>query len=498
MIPFAAYLPDQPDYENPGSAFIKNVLPRTENSYSPLSDLAAVSNAVGSGTVRGAGSLRDNDGLVYNFAADEDDLFLLSTMTWGNVSSSAGAYTINADFPVNFIQFGERAIAIMGLQDDIQTYLMGTVSAFSQLNSAAPRAKAGNVIGDFVMVGNTFDSTDGEVPNRVWWSAFNDPTDWPTIGSSDAAAKQSDFNDIPTGSLVQAVTGAIGGTDGAIFMEKAIYRVVYEGPPTVFGFYEIERDRGAYARNSVVNVGSVAFYLDETGFFAFNGVKSTPIGDRRVDKTFFADLNETYVARIFGAADTINKLVFWAYPSTNSTDGTPDKLIIYNWSIDRWSAADANVQFLQRGLTPGYTLEELDAFSSNLDALPLSLDSRAWTGGARLLSAFDADGKLARFTGDPLEAQLETTEASGAQGSRIIIDGIRPYIDGGSTTVQIRSRDTPTATPTDSAFEAVGADGMAHFYISTRYGRARIKIAAGGTWTHAQGIDAVTHPDGDL
>jgi len=498
MIPFAQYTPDQPDYENQGSAYINNVLPRTEASYAPLSGLSSISGVVGTGVVRGAGSLRDNDGVVYNFASDEKDFFLLNTGTWNNVSASAGAYTVSSDYPVEFVGFGERCIAILGLSDDMQTYLMGTDSTFSQLNSDAPRARVGSVIGDFVMVGNTFDSTDGGVPNRVWWSAFNDPTDWPSIGSSDAASKQSDYNDIATGNTVQAIVGAIGGTDGAVFLEKAIYRIVYEGPPTIFGFYEIERDRGAHARNSVVNVGTVAFYLDESGFFAFDGTKSTPIGDRRVDKTFFANLNQTYIDRVYGSADSINKIVFWAYPSVNSTSGEPDTLIMYNWAIDRWSTADVSMQYLTTGLTPGYTLEQLDGINSNLDLLPLSLDSRSWTGGERLLSAFDTDGDLARFSGDILEAQLETTEASGAEGTRIHISGIRPYVDGGTVTTQIRSRDTPGGTPTDSAYEAVGTDGMSHFNISTRYGRARIKIAAGGTWTHAQGVDAKTRPDGDL
>ena len=49
----------------------------------------------------------------------------------------------------------------------------------------------------------------------------------------------------------------------------------YIQPPAVFKFREIERDRGAYARNSVVNVGPFGFYLGEDGFFTFNGSGST-------------------------------------------------------------------------------------------------------------------------------------------------------------------------------------------------------------------------------
>ena len=90
------------------------------------------------------------------------------------------------------------------------------------LDAAAPKAKTMAVIKDFVMVGDTNDGTDGDQPNRVWWPAINDPTNWPTPGSSSAAQVQSDYQNLPGTGRVQKVAPAIGGADGAVFCERGI------------------------------------------------------------------------------------------------------------------------------------------------------------------------------------------------------------------------------------------------------------------------------------
>lgn len=506
MIYFGEYLPDQPELNNPGATAVKNVLPRTERSYGPLGALSPVSDAL-SARPQGAAAYRDSIGNVSTFAGDATDLYLLDGTTWDEISKSTGAYTVAADDAVEFIKFGTRVIAALGHSNPLQSYTLGSSSAFADLAAAAPRARHLAVIEPgFVMAGNTWDSSGGAVPNQVWWSALNDATDWPTIGSSDAAAKQSDKQELPVGGWVRRVTGAIGGLQGAVFMEKAIYRIQYEGPPTVFGFYEVERDRGTPAPGSVVNVGPFGFYLGEEGFYAFDGSGSTPIGDQKVDKTFFNDLDQSYFNRIYGGGDPINKMVFWAYPGAGNTGGRPNKLIIYNWSIGRWSIAEVEGELLFRDLTPGYTLDGLDNVSTDLDALPFSLDSRIWTDGSLVLSMFDADSKLARFSGDALAAEVETTEASGdvlfrKPHERILVNGIRPYVDAADqsdVTVTLRSRANPGATYSNSGPNAIDANGEAHFSVSNRYHRARVSVAAGASWSHAQGVDYDASEDGEV
>ena len=146
-----------------------------------------------------------------------------------------------------------------------------------------------------------------------------------------------------------------------------------------------------------------------------------------------------------------------------------------------------------RNLSIEVTLDGMDGYG-NMDALGVSLDDPSWIGGLTILNGFNEDKKLARFTGAPLAASLETQEIGGT--GRIFVNGVRPYIDGGTVTVKLRYRDQPVDAVTESSENGIDADGQAHFTVSTRFARAQVNIAAGGSWTHAQGVDAEVAEDG--
>lgn len=498
MIPFGDYTPDQPEYANPGATVMKNVIPRTVGSYTPLGSMSSVSDAL-TARCQGAASVRDSGGGVATFAGDATKLYKLGGTSFSDVSGAT--YTIASDETWEYCIFGQNVLAT-NIADNIQSYVLGTSAAFADLGGSPPKARHIAVIKDFVMVGNTNDGVDGNVPNRVWWCAINDPTDWPTIGSVDAARKQSDRQDLPYGGWVQAITGAVGGADGAIFMDSAIYRIQYEGPPTVFGFYEVERERGTPAPNSIINVGPAAFYLGEDGFYLFNGASSQSIGGQRVDKTFFNDLDQNYFDRIYGSADPVNKVAMWAYPGAGNSGGNPNKYLAYNWAVDRWSHGEFDSQLIFRDLSAGVDADSADGYGT-VDSIAWGPDSRVWTGGRLLLAGFDTDNKLARFTGSALAATMETAEVGagelfGLPNNRIYVNGIRPYVDGGTITVGLKYRDLPTDSITTDGPNAVDPNGVAHFTRSTRYGRAQVNVAAGGTWTHAQGVDYDAQLDGEI
>ena len=497
MIPFGEFAPDQPSLDSGGlySQVAKNCIPRTKGSYGPLGAQTALTNAL-TAQCQGAGAFRANDGSVYSFAGDINNLYLLSTATYSAVSKSTDAYATASDDSWEFIKFGNRVIACNGHTDNLQSFVMGTSSAFADLAAAAPRARHLAQIRDFVFCGNTFDGTDGAVANRVRWSAINNPTDWPTVGSTDAASKQSDQQDLPSGGWVQAISGAVGGTDGVVFMDGAVYRIVYESPPTVFGFYEVERARGTIAPNSVVNVGDFCFYLSNDGFYVFSGQDSKQIGAQKIDKTFFSRFNQEYPHLVFGAADAINKVVMWIYPSSSSANA--DRAVLYNWDLNEWSEAEFNSQILFRDLTQGFTLEGLDAISDNIENLGYSLDSRIWTGGRDVLATFDTDNKNATFSGNNLAAVFESQEIGG--DTRIMVDAVRPYIDASANSalsVKMKYRNDTGGSVTTTSASSLDSNGEAHFTdVNARYVRAEVTVAADATWNHAQGIDATYVAEG--
>jgi hypothetical protein len=186
--------------------------------------------------------------------------------------------------------------------------------------------------------------------------------------------------------------------------------------------------------------------------------------------------------------------VYWLYPGVDNVAGTPNKLVIYDWSLGRWSYAEVTAHHIYIAAVPGYTLDGLDSVNTSIDALTESLDSRAWTGGAGQIAAFDGDFKLGFFSGDPMAAIIETTEFQAAKGKRFLLNAVRPLVDGGSSTIQIGYRPIQADAVTWSATASVNSNGRATLRKNSRYHRVRANLS--GTWTHAQGVEVSGRPTG--
>jgi hypothetical protein len=106
------------------------------------------------------------------------------------------------------------------------------------------------------------------------------------------------------------------------------------------------------------------------------------------------------------SVDPLRQIIVWSYASTASTNGSPDKLIIYNYALGKWSTANIAVDVIAPVYTAGYTLEALDAAFGALDILPASLDGPVYRGGEFYLLA-SKDNKIQTFTGEVLDAQLK-------------------------------------------------------------------------------------------
>ncbi len=474
IIPFGEYLPDLPKLANPGATTAKNVLPHALG-YKPFNSFTVYSGAL-SAYCRGAFSAMGADGNVESFAGDGTALYKLSGTTYSDVSLAA--YTTSADESWNFTKWKNKVLAV-NFADNIQSWTLGSSAAFANLTTAVKSRHIG-VVRDFVMVGNTYDSVDGNVPNRVRWCAFDDETDW-TV----SASTQADYQDLNSnGGWVQAIIG--GQEQGVIFQERAIWMAHYVGTPVVFQFNQVEDARGLFAPRAAVPVGNMIFYLADDGFYRFQGGMSAPIGNNKVDKTFFAELDTDFNYRINAAADPVNKIVAWAYPASGNVGGNPNKILFYDWGNDRWSFAEVNTEFLFRSMSLGYTLEGLDAISSSIDALAFSLDSRVWTGGKLQLSAFNSDHKLGHFTGTAMDGVIETAEFQPADGQRTEITRVTPLVDGGTHTVQMGTRETQAGTISWGNAVSENDSGECPTRSNSRYHRVRVNTS--GDFTDAMGV----------
>lgn len=473
-IPVGEWLPDQPALANTGATEAKNVIP-WKDSYKPFYNLAAVSaNALGA-RCQGAYYATDNSGNVFNYAGDATKLYSLQQSSYSDVSrTSGGAYATPSDGDWEFAQWGEYVMAVNGA-DNPQVASLGGV-AFTALGGNPPIAAHIAVVRDFVVLGNI--STNR---NRVQWSAIGDNTNW-TVSATTLA----DYQDLQgEGGEVRKV---VGGEAGVIFRERDIWRMTFTGSREIFQFDQIEKQRGAFAAQSVVNYGSLIFYLSDDGFYATNGSgSSVPIGDQKVDRHVMSGLDNNYFYRISAGIDPVNKLVMWAIPFSGS-NGNPNRIFIYNWVLRKWAWAEVDMEVFARFASPGYTLEGLDVVSSALDSLPASLDSRVWTGGLPSLAAFTTAHKVGTFTGSTLAAIVETGEVQHYPGFRSHVTEVRPLVTGGDSTISVGERNLQSEMQMFSLPISQNASGACPARSNARYHRYRMQSS---DFDFIQGVEAV-------
>lgn len=482
IIPFSSFAPDL--WAGMGSQKALNCLP-AEDGYIPLKSLDANTSALNE-RCQGAITLRDSSGVVYTFAGDDTDLWRLQSSTFNEVSSSTGAYSTGVDENWEFTQFGSTALAT-NYTDPIQGWTLGTSSAWSNhlTSTKKPKARHIGIVREFVVLGNTNDSTDGEVPHRVWWSAINDSADF-----DPAQSTMCDYQDIPDGGWVQKIVDGV--EYGLVFQDYAISRMTFVGTPAVFQFDKIDRKRGTPLPGSVVGWGRHVFFISEDGFFYNDGTQSHPIGAKKVDRTFWSTMDGNNKHRVSAAVDPENKVIMWSYPST-SGDGSPDRMLFYQWDVNEWSEAEVDMEILARTMTESLTLEDLDSISTNIDTgFNVSFDSRIWMGGEFKVGAFNASHKLGYFDGTNLAATIDTKELQPVPGQRSRVSRVRPLVDGSSTTVTItpihRAKQDTSAT-TGSAVSLESGSGSAAVRATDRYHRFRVITSAGDTWDRAVGVE---------
>lgn len=391
-----------------------------------------------------------------------------------SVTSHYSALSSNAHW--QFEQFNNFVFAV---QQNVvpQVFDLTSSAAFADLGGSPPQAAYISIVNRFVVLSGIAS------PNvyRVQWSGLNATTTW-TSGVT-----QSDFQDLPDGGIVR---GVAGGEFGVIFQDQSIRRMTYApGSPYVFGIDRISKDDGLRAPYSLIRAGDQIFFLSPQGFKQLApGGYPVPIGKEKFDRTFFADVDTANLHMVIGASDPSQTRVYWAYKSGAGAAGTFDKVLVYDWVLQRGSIFPTTGEFLSSIARPGLTLEGVDAaFGNNLDTLGIgSLDAIS-TATLPSIAAVNGQHQLGLFTGANLEATLETPE-QGTDGGRIRVRGFRPVSDATTIYGSVTYRDTAQATAATTAESLVNAIGKCDQNISTRYARGHVRIPS-QTWTFAAGVE---------
>lgn len=489
-ITLGEWLPDLPYNENPGLAEALNCLP-VDKFYKEYSPLSTSGDALADRAV-GAFAALDSAGDTFIYAGIDSDLYAKSGSSWNDMSATtfntaSGGYW-------RFAQFDDLVVAT-NLADTPQGFTAGSVSCSALATTgSAPKARQVGVINRFVVLGDT-DDADGIIPHRVRWSAINDARDWPTPNTSDARTKQSGAQVLPA--IYGAVTGIAGGQFyGLVFQRRAITRLTYVGGDVVFQVQDYEKTRGAWFPQAMIQVGGSCYFIAADGFYFTDGYTVTPIGNGKVDKFFFADCDQTFAERVTASVDYTNKCIVWSYPNFSATNGTPNRLIVYNWAENRWSHAEDTMELIFPSVSDGTNLDELDAIYGDLDSIPISLDSTIFQGGANTIMGFGTDHKLGTFSGAAATARFETGEYELNPFGYMFVRGVRPRVTGNPTTLSVaigsRSNQDNESRTFGSAVTRTTRTGVCDFRNNVRFGTLRMEVAGG--FSRAVGVEIDGEP----
>ncbi|MCW5730425.1 MAG: hypothetical protein KIT20_06695 [Alphaproteobacteria bacterium] len=477
MIPFGPLRTDGPPLQA-ALLVANNVVPRA-GFYGPLRALAPISAPL-PGYCRGAFSTRS--GQVATFAGTDERLYLLRGADW---QEAGGPYPVAPEARWSFALFGNLVVACNGVAPP-QKWQIGLSTSFEPLGGAPPVARHVAVVRDFVVLGALTGA-----PATIRWSGIDDAESWaPSLES------QADGQPLPDGGDVR---GIVGGEYGVILQANAIRRMSYVGTPYVFQLDKVEDNRGVLASGSIASFGpSLVFYLSNEGFYVTDGNgPSRPIGSQRIDKAFFAELDQVNLHRISASVDAINKLYMLAYPSKASPEGEPDRLVIHNFETGEWTFADLGCRQLLRVMSEDATLEQLESLGqSDLDSMPVSLDARVWQGGAVSLAAFDAGNRLAVPTGPTLAAELVSADLSFLGPERADLLGVRVLGRGGAPLVSASGRERLQDEASFGQERRPNRAGLAPLRSGGRFHRLRVRMPAGEDWQALQAWEPAYAPAG--
>lgn len=404
--------------------------------------------------------------------------------TGTNIPSTADTGTVTFAYvtPTNqrwrFTQFGNVIVAANG-GNRLQGFNLNTSSTFQDLAADAPQSRYVTVVRDFVVSGYVNSST--VYPNRVQWSALGDESSW-----TNSATTQADFQDIPDGGSVVGVTG---GEFGLVLMDRSIHRMSYIGSPLVFQFDNISRNLGCYEANSIIQYSGTTFFLSDDGFYACDGRQVLPIGNEKVNRYFFSDVDEGALNLMSATVDPYRKLIIWAYASQSSA--TPDKMLIYNFQTNKWTSGTITVNWIATSSTPTVLLEGLDVFG-NVDTIDTSFDSRIWLGGKMQFAGLDG-AKIVTFSGANATAYIETGDIE-VPGTTSAITLAKPIVDNGSGSVALISRRLLTESTVFGSQTTADAENRVSIRGVGRY--HRLQLTPTGSWTNTVGMDIDLSPLG--
>lgn len=466
------WMPDMIPFAMPqGGLFeAKNILPYDEG-YFPALDKIAHSTGVVTGVPYNAIEEKDDTGDVYYpFVGTSTQLFRMNVnKSITNVSKSGVADYGASTSGWSFSRFKTWLVATNNTY--APQVLKGLTTAnFVDLGGTPPKAEYAITYYNHLILAHT---TVGGVVNgkNVQWSGLDDPESW-TASLTTGAGSQSldDAEGFITGMAIAGNTLVIGH-------KNSITIGRYSRAPFTFDFdTNVLRNIGAI-ENTMVTIGNSIVFWDEREIFMFDGQNATPIG-AGVRNRILTNINFDFLHRITTAHDPERGVVFWGYPSTQSSLGYIDRIAAFNYRKMRWTHIDTTCAALFIRRKGGYFMDTMDTDYPILDDVTTPLDASFWSAKYPVVACVNTSTlKIDTFTGSALTGTLETGEYSN-NNEIVMTSAVRPKIHGlssnNATTARVGTRYNEDDPVTYSTSATVGTNGKADMRASGRLSRVEL------------------------
>lgn len=479
MIPFGPWHPDRGPFYQGICLEARNCV-RIGNGYRPLASLADFNAGAVASRPTFLNMFRANDNTAYVLSGDASDLYRLNagTMAWDTISQ-AGGYTTGGE-RWQSVQWGNEVV-LTNRVDAMQVYNLAGGAPCADLSSDAPLARFMTVCGGYIVVGDTWDIVDGDMPNRIRWCGIEAIRDWvPSVETT------ADWQDQPN---VGHLRGLTGGRQLVCLFENGLVVGTIIGAPKAFRFDQVEGAIGCLEPRSVIQHRGKTYYLSRDGFQMFDGRQSVPIGQMKANRWFFKDAIFGALNRMSVAVDRQQKLIVWLYCGSGGDGITPNRAMLLNYDEMEFTCAEVNAQLVGMFSTPGYNIDTVDGLApgGDIELMPAPFDDPFYVGGVPLFGAF-VDNKLMTLTGNPMTALIATHYINFDPMRRALLTEVFDVIEGnGVVSCAIWTLDNRIKTPRE--WPMVGENALGFFPVRAEGRYHQIRLQVGSAWVGAYGVD---------
>lgn len=125
------------------------------------------------------------------------------------------------------------------------------------------------------------------------------------------------------------IVGALNAKETIlVWTDNALYTMKFVGAPFTFGFEQVGTNCGLIGKNAAVEIDGIAYWMSNSGFFAFDGtVKTLPCS---VEDYVFDNIDTTKGQQINAGLNNLYTEVTWWYPTQGSLH--VNRSVVYNYT----------------------------------------------------------------------------------------------------------------------------------------------------------------------